>query len=275
MSQSDDNLIAAFEVIQSRGFTDSIAVGIILGSGLASATEGMQEIIAIPYADLPGFPVLSVSDHVPQLVIGTINGVKVACLKGRSHYYETGDAGAMALPLELLAMLGAQHIILTNAATSVNADLVPGTLAVITDHIANNAPNPLVGRAEDGGFISMVDAYDQRMNRRCKLASSVAGITVREGVYMWFSGPSFETPAEARMARTMGADLLGTSTVTETIIARKLGLRVTGISAISAYAPGFRKSNPSQVEQREGARQAAIALRRLLPAFLTAKEPGA
>jgi purine-nucleoside phosphorylase len=180
----------------------------------------------------------------------------------------------MALPIELMAMLGIQHLILTNSATSVNADLVPGTLAIITDHINITGINPLVGRHGDGGFISMVDAYDQRMNRRCKLAASIAGINVREGVYMWFAGPSFETPAEVRLARTLGADLLGNSTVPETIIARTLGLHVTAISAISGYAAGFRNANPSQSEGQSVARQAAISLRRLLPAFLVTKERG-
>ena len=198
-----------------------------------------------------------------------------ACMLGRAHYYEKGDNRAMALPLELMAMLGAQHVILTNAASSLNADLVPGSLALITDHINFNGVNPLIGQGGDAGLISMMDAYDARFLRRCKIAAGVAGITIREGIYMWMSGPSFETPAEVRVARTLGADLIGTSTVPETIIARALGLRVTGISAITNFAAGFRGADPDYAGARAVARQAAIALRKLLPAFLAAKTRGA
>ena len=272
---SEDNLMAAADVVQARGFTGTISVGIILGSGMASAVEGIEEIVSIPYAELPGFPELSVSTHVPTLVIGTLGGVTVACMLGRAHYYEKGDNRAMAIPLELMAMLGAQHVILTNASSSLNADLVPGSLALITDHINFSGMNPLIGQGGDAGFVSMVDAYDVRLLRRCKISAGIAGVTVREGVYMCTSGPSFETPAEVRMARSFGADMIGTSTVPETIIARALGLRVTGISAITNFAAGFRGADPDYAGARAVARQAAISLRRLLPAFLAAKERGA
>jgi purine-nucleoside phosphorylase len=267
-------LVESFELIQSRGFTGSVTTGIVLGSGLSSAIDGFKEILSIPYSDLPGFPELSVSDHVPTLAIGELNGVTVACMLGRSHFYESGDHRTMNVPIELMAMLGAQHVILTSSAASINADLVPGSLAVITDHINLNGLNPLVGRGGDGGFASMVEAYDPRYNRRCKIASGTAGITVREGIYMWFTGPSFETPAEVKMARTLGADLIGNSIVPETIICRTLGLHVTGIVAVTSYAPGFRNANPTRREAREVSRQAAISLRRLLPVFLAAKDRG-
>ncbi len=270
----EDNLAEAFSVVQSSGFTGTIAAAIVLGSGLASAVDGISKIATIPFSQLPGFPQVSTSDHIPELIIGDLNGVTVACLLGRSHYYESGDSRGMELPLELMAMLGAQHVILTNSATAVNADLVPGSLAVITDHINLNGPNPLIGRGRDGGTTSMVDAYEPHQVRRCKIAAGVAGVTLREGVYMWFSGPSFETPAEVRMARALGADLIGKSTVPETIICRTLGLHVTGISAVTSYSPGFRGANPSQSETRAVSRQAAISLRRLLPVFLTAKDKG-
>jgi purine-nucleoside phosphorylase len=272
---SEDDLFAAVEVVKSRGFTDTISVAMVLGLELSSAIEGMEEIVSIPYSDLPGFPELSVSGHVPQLVFGKIGAVTVACMQGRTHFYEKGDSRAMALPLELMAMLGAQKVILANSASSVNADLVPGSIALITDHINFNGLNPLVGLEGDGGFVSLVGAYDERLVRRCKIAASIAGVTIRDGVYMWFSGPSYETPAEVRMARTLGADFVGTSIVPETIIARRLGLRVTAISVITNFAAGFRGANPDYTEARATARQAAIYLRRLLPAFLATKERGA
>ncbi|MGE3245123.1 MAG: purine-nucleoside phosphorylase [Beijerinckiaceae bacterium] len=272
---SEDKLIAAFEAVQARGFTGSTDIGIVLGTGLASAVEGIEEIVSIPYAELPGFPETSVSGHQGRFVIGKLEGVTVVCMMGRAHYYETGDSRAMALPIELMAMLGVKHLILTNTAGSVNADIVPGSIALITDHINFSGLNPLIGQKGDGGFISMVDAYDPRINRRFKLISATAGVTVREGVYMWFSGPSFESPAEVKMARTLGADFMGMSTVPETIIARTLALHVTGISAIANFAAGFKNADPTHIETREVARQAAISIRRLLRAYLAAREKGA
>ncbi len=248
MSELDPD--ALFEVLNKHGAGGTIDAAVVLGSGLGSAIEGLEKIATIPYSELPGFPDITVSGHEASLVICKVEQKTIAFLMGRSHYYEKGDSRAMSVPLEAVAIMGAQHVILTNTVGSVNADIVPGSLALITDHINYNGLNPLVGVGGDGGFVSLVDAYDSRINRRFKLAAGVAGVQVRDGVYMWFSGPSFETPAEVRMAKLLGADFIGMSTVPETILARRLGLIVTGISAITNFAAGFKNAVPSHGENQ-------------------------
>lgn len=272
MSELDPD--ALFQVLDKHGVEASIDAAVVIGLGLSSSIDGIEEIASIPYADLPGFPALTVSGHEARMLVGKYAEKTVACLMGRSHFYETGDSRAMSMPLEAIALLGAQHVVLTNTVGSVNADLVPGSLALITDHINFNGRNPLVGSGGDGGFLSMVEAYDPRINRRFKLAAGEAGVQLREGVYMWFSGPSFETPAEVRMAKALGADILGMSVVPETILARRLGLNVTGISAITNFATGFKGAQPSHIETRDVAKQAAVSMRRLLRAFFSMKERG-
>ena len=263
---------AAADVIQTRAGFDPIEYAILLGTGLSHVIEGLEEETVIPYSDLPGFPELTISGHEAQLVIGRYEGVRAAYLLGRAHYYEHGDARAMASALETLAMVGAHTFLLTNSAGSVNADLGPGTLAMVTDHINFSGMNPLVGVAADGGFVSMTEAYDKRLQRRLKLAAVGAGVTLRQGVYMWFSGPSFETPAEIRMARLLGADLVGMSTVPEVILARRLALRVAAVSVVTNFGAGFNHGNPNHAETKEVALHGALALRRLIRAFLKTKD---
>ena len=147
-------------------------------------------------------------------------------LQGRAHYYETGDAAAMQVPIGVVAALGAPPLLLTNAAGSIKLDLRPSSLVAITDHINLSGSNPLIGDRSDARFVNLTGAYDERLRKKLKLAATAAGISLHEGVYMWFSGPSFETPAEIRMAKTLGADLVGMSTVPEVILARYFGLKV-------------------------------------------------
>jgi purine-nucleoside phosphorylase len=260
------------QIIQAQAGAAPIEYAFVLGTGLGSAMEGVEDAVTIPFSDLPGFPVPGVSGHAGNLVVGTQDGMRVAYMQGRTHYYETGDPRAMAVPLETLAMIGVQNLILTNSAGSVKADLYPRSLVLITDHINFSGTNPLIGMAADGGFVSMTEAYDPRLARRLKRAAVSAGVQLHEGVYMWFSGPSFETPAEIKMARTLGADVVGMSTVPEVIIARRLGLRVAAISIITNFGAGFQGGNPTHMETRETAMQGAIALRRLLRTMLRTKE---
>ena len=262
----------SLQIIQAKTGMTSIEYAFVLGTGLGSAMDGVENQVVIPFEELPGFPMTEVTGHEGKLVIGTQDGAGVANMHGRSHYYESGDVRAMAVPLETLAMLGVQNLILTNAAGSVKADLYPRSLVLLTDHINLNGPNPLVGTVSDGGFVSMTDAYDPRLARRLKRAAVGAGVSLHEGVYMWFTGPSFETPAEIKMARVLGADMIGMSTVPEVIIARRLGLRVAAISIITNFGAGFQGGNPSHTETREIAMQGAISLRRLLRAFLKTRE---
>jgi purine-nucleoside phosphorylase len=174
----------------------------------------------------------------------------------------------MRVPLGMLCELGAPPLILTNAAGSLKPQMPPGSLAVITDHINLNGPNPLVGDAGDGRFVPMVDAYDPSLRAGLTRAAAAEGLSLGEGVYMWFSGPSFETPAEIRMAQVMGADLVGMSTVPEVILARRHGLRVAGLSIVTNMGAGLHGGAPHHDETKDVAGRAAADLARLLRAFL-------
>ena len=260
------------EIIRERGLKGDIEVAIVLGTGLGSLADALEDALIIPYADLPGFPLGTISGHAGRMVIGTQEGTRVAYLQGRSHYYESGDPATMYTPLETLQKLGARIVVLTNSAGSCRADIAPGTLALITDHINFNGQNPLLGSGGDHGFVSLVDAYDPRLIRRFKHAAAATGTALNEAVYMWFSGPSFETPAEIRMARTLGADLVGMSTVPEVIIARRLGLRVAALSMITNFATGVKGGQPTHGETKDMALKGSIGLKRLVRAFLRTKE---
>ena len=200
---------SAIDVLRARGITEPITMGFILGTGLGSITDELQDPVCIDYADLPGFPEANVSGHAGRLWIGQWEGTRVAIMEGRAHYYETGDARVMAPPLATLRDLGANTLVLTNSAGSVNLDWHPGSVAIISDHINFSGHNPLIGDRSDRRFVNLREAYDRRLRARFRQAAAGAGKSaLHEGVYMWFSGPSFETPAEVKMAKLLGADLV-------------------------------------------------------------------
>ncbi|ANL70285.1 purine nucleoside phosphorylase [Rhizobium phaseoli] len=237
--------------------------GIVLGSGLGSLVDQLDGAVRIPYRDLPGFPVSAVSGHAGEVVAGRLGGVPVIMLSGRVHYYEKGDANAMRLPLEVLKALGVEALILTNSAGSLREDMPPGSVMQITDHINYSGMNPLIGEESDQRFVGMTNAYDADLAAAMRKAAAKLEIELAQGVYMWFSGPSFETPAEIRMARILGADAVGMSTVPEVIIARMLGLRVAAASVITNYGAGMTGNELSHEETKDmapigGARLAAI-----------------
>ncbi|ACE89232.1 purine nucleoside phosphorylase [Rhizobium phaseoli] len=237
--------------------------GIVLGSGLGSLVDQLDGAVRIPYRDLPGFPVSAVSGHAGEVVAGRLGGVPVIMLSGRVHYYEKGDANAMRLPLEVLKALGVEALILTNSAGSLREDMPPGSVMQITDHINYSGMNPLIGEESDQRFVGMTNAYDTDLAAAMRKAAAKLKIELAQGVYMWFSGPSFETPAEIRMARILGADAVGMSTVPEVIIARMLGLRVAAASVITNYGAGMTGNELSHEETKDmapigGARLAAI-----------------
>jgi purine-nucleoside phosphorylase len=263
---------AALATLRQHGVTGAIEFGLVLGTGLGQLAEAVEAATTFPYADLPGFPQAGVSGHAGQLVIGRLEGVRVALLQGRAHYYEQGEAAAMAGALETLAKLGVHTLILTNAAGSLHAEWHPGSLALISDHINFSGTNPLIGAADDNRFVTMNNAYDQRLRLRMKRAALAASIGLHEGVYMWFSGPSFETPAEIRMAKSWGADLVGMSTVPETILGRRYGLRIVALSVITNYGAGIAGGQPSHRETKETALSGALGLRRLVRTFLRTKD---
>lgn len=269
MSNSD----LALEILQDRGVSEPVEIAIVLGTGLGAIAEAVEEPIAVPYADLPGFPEISVSGHEGCLVTGTWEGTRVAVMQGRAHYYETGNAAAMQSPLETLALLGTQIVVLTNSAGSLHPDWYPGNIVVLNDHINFSGTNPLIGAGTDSRFVPLVDAYDRHLRTRMRKAGISANTAnLREGVYMWFSGPSFETAAEVKVAKMLGADLVGMSTVPEVILARRLGLRVVALSVITNFATGISGGNPTHTETKNAALSGSVALKRLLRAFVRARE---
>ncbi len=251
------------ETIRARAGAAPVHAGLILGSGLGHLAEAVDGV-AIDYADLPGFPHAGVSGHNPKLVIGTLEGTRVAVLGGRAHYYEKGDAGVMRLPLEVLKALGADRLILTNAAGSFRPDIPPGELMLISDHINFSGRNPLIGEPTDARFVNMTDAYDPAMRQALAAAAEAEGIALKEGVYAWYSGPSFETPAEIRALKILGADAVGMSTVPEVILARFLGLRVAAISTITNMAAGMSSEVLSHEHTKAMAPLGAAKLERVL-----------
>ena len=237
--------------------------GIVLGSGLGSLVEAVEGAVRIPYSELPSFPESSVSGHAGELVIGLLNGVPVILLSGRVHYYEQGDSNAMRGPIGVLKGLGVRSLILTNSAGSLREDMPPGSVMRISDHINFSGANPLIGMEGDDRFVGMTNAYDASLAARIDAAAARTGTPLHQGVYMWFSGPSFETPAEIRMARILGADAVGMSTVPEVLIARYLGLKVAAASVITNYGAGMTGAELSHHETKDmapigGARLAAI-----------------
>lgn len=236
---------------------------LVLGSGLGGLVDELEDAVRIPYGDLPGFPVSGVSGHAGQVVAGRFGGVPVLMLAGRAHYYEHGNAAAMRPVLETLAGIGVTKLLLTNAAGSLRPEMGPGSVMLITDHINFSGSNPLFGEPTDRRFVGLTEAYDAGFRAALKAAAEATGTPLHEGVYMWFSGPSFETPAEIRMARIVGADAVGMSTVPEVILARFLGLRVAACSVITNLAAGMTGQELSHQETKDmaplgGARLAAI-----------------
>jgi purine-nucleoside phosphorylase len=239
-------------------------VAIVLGSGLGDVVNAVSGAVTITYGELAGFPEPKVSGHSGALVMGEIGCVPVAVLSGRGHYYEHGRADVMRPALETVKALGADILILTNAAGSLRQDMTPGSLMLVTDHINFANRNPLIGEPSDARFVGLTQAYDPELQHAAIKAARAEGIFLAQGVYMWFSGPSFETPAEIRAARVLGADAVGMSTVPEAILARFLGLRVLAFSIITNFAAGITQQELSHEETKSVAPQGGEKLTRLL-----------
>jgi len=217
-------------------------LGLVLGSGLGHLGDRVEEATSIPYAEVPGLTRTTVGGHAGRLVLGRLEDQPVAVLQGRVHLYEGHPAGKVVLPILLLWQLGATGVILTNAAGGINPAFGEGALMVISDHINLTGHNPLTGpedRRISQRFIDMTAAYNPAWRALARQVADAAGLTLHEGVYLGLPGPSFETPAEIRMAARLGADAVGMSTVLETIMARAVGLRVLGLSCITNLAAGL------------------------------------
>ncbi len=258
----------ALKTIRKLAGDAPIDAALILGSGLSDIGELLTDRVTIPFAELKGFPQGGVSGHGKELVVGEMGARRLAILTGRQHYYEHGDPAAMRPALETLAELGVKTLLLTNSAGSLDHDVPPGSLMLISDHINYAGVNPLIGEATDARFVNMVDAYDPALRATTHAVASRLEIALKEGVYMWYSGPSFETPAEIRMAITLGANAVGMSTVPEVILARFLGMRVWACSSITNMGAGMAQETISHSQTKEVAKLGAEKLKRLIPALV-------
>jgi xanthosine phosphorylase len=246
-------------------------VGVVLGSGLGAIADAVADATVIDYEELPGFPRPTVAGHGGRAVLGGIGEVPVAVLQGRAHVYEGGDLDPIRVPVRALRAAGAEIVVLTNAAGSLHEDVGPGRLMLITDHINLSGTNVLAGPNDDDigpRFPSLRDAYDPELRDRLRAAADELGTPLAEGVYLAVSGPAFETPAEIRAYRTLGADAVGMSTVHETAVARHAGLRVAAVSAITNLAEGMNPEPLSHEQTLRDARAAADALAPLLVKFV-------
>ena len=231
--------IAADYIRKHIPFAPKLAL--VLGSGWNMILEDMESPVRIPYAEVPGMIGSTVPGHAGEWVFGKIGGREICVMAGRIHYYEGHSLKDVTLPIRVMKARGIETVVLTNAAGAVNKGFEPGDMMLITDHINLTANNPLIGPNDDElgtRFPDMSKAYDPALREVAKVIALEQGLTLREGVYMWLTGPTFETPAEIRMARAMGADAVGMSTVPETIVARHGGMRVLALSCMTNMAAG-------------------------------------
>jgi xanthosine phosphorylase len=246
-------------------------VGVVLGSGLGAVADAVEGATVIAYGDLPGFPRPGVEGHAGRAVAGHVGGVPVVALQGRAHLYEGVDLDEIRTPVRALRAAGAEILVLTNAAGSMRADLAPGQLMLIEDHINLTGVNVLAGPNDDDlgpRFPSLRDAYDPQLRAAMREAAGDVGVGLARGVYLAVSGPSFETPAEIGAFRALGADAVGMSTVHETTVARHCGLRVAAVSAITNFAEGMSSEPVSHEQTLRDAARASGDLAPLLTRFL-------
>lgn len=246
-------------------------VGIVLGSGLGGLGTEITDLVAVPFADLPGWPSASAPGHAGRLLLGRLDGVAVVCLQGRLHLYEGNSERLVVEPVLLMGRLGASVIVLTNAAGGVNESFPAGTLMIISDHLNLTGRNPLLGANDDAigaRFPDLVDAWSPRLRALLRQAAEEEGIDVREGVYAGLTGPTYETPAEVRMLRALGADAVGMSTVLEAIAARWAGLEIVGISLVTNPGAGVTGEPLSHEEVLAAAAEAGPRFSRLVRRFV-------
>lgn len=246
---------------------------LVLGSGLGGYADSIRVEGSLDYQDIEGFPRSTVEGHKGRFVFGFVEGVPVVCMQGRVHYYEGYAMSDVVLPIRLMRLMGAETLFLTNAAGGINTAYEPGDLMLIRDHISSLVPSPLIGPNLDAmgpRFCDMTDTYDARYRNILKETARNVGIPLQEGVYIQFSGPQYETPAEIRMARTLGADAAGMSTACEAIAAHHAGMRVCGISCITNMAAGVTGKQLSHAEVQETADRVSLRFQKLVTAGILA-----
>ena len=243
-------------------------IAVVLGSGWGNLTEHVTNALRVPYAKLEGFPQAAVAGHSGELWLGRIGEHEVAVLSGRKHAYETGDVTGMKVPIWTLRELGCEILVQTNAAGSLDARMPPGSLMLLTDHMNLPQRSPLVGEGGSERFVDMVDAYDPKLRATALEVARRAGVELHQGIYAWCLGPQFETPAEVRMCRALGADAVGMSTVPETILARHAGLRVIALSLMTNMAAGLSDERLTHQHTLEQAGRVKVAASRLLASII-------
>ncbi len=259
MTQLSDVIHAATERLRPL-CGDNCRIGLILGSGLGDYIERAKNLRTVDYADIPGFPHSGVLGHKGRFAVGEVAGKTVVAMQGRFHFYEGHPAELLALGVRTMKRLGVTHLLLTNAAGGVDMDFHAGDLMLITDHINFARVNPLIGENDDAygtRFPDQSNVYDRNLRQKVLELAKAADIPLRQGVYMMFSGPCFETPAEIRMARTLGASAVGMSTVPEAIAASHCGIQTLGISLITNMAAGILDQPLTHDEVQQAAAEAS------------------
>jgi len=256
-----------------RARTDLVPeVGIVLGSGLGGLADDLEDAVAVPFADLPGWPAATAPGHVGRLLLGRLGGRPVTMLQGRFHLYEGNAPGLVVQPVLLFGRLGAKVVILTNAAGGLDPSFGPGTLMVIRDHVNLTGQNPLLGPNADGigeRFPDMTDAWSAGLRERLHAAGAAEGVALAEGIYVGLLGPNYETPAEVRLYASLGGHAVGMSTVMECIAARWAGLEVCGFSLVTNAGAGYSGEPLSHAEVLAAGAEAGPRLARVIRRFVT------
>lgn len=265
-----EKLVRCYESVKAKvDFVPEIAL--VLGSGLGNYGESIEIVQTLEYDEIEGFPVSTVPGHKGRFLFGYVQGVPVVCMQGRVHYYEGYSMSDVVLPARLMGMLGAKVLFLTNAAGGINYDFAPGDLMLITDHIMNFVPSPLIGPNLDElgpRFPDMSNVYKKELQEVLRTTAKELGISLQEGVYIQLSGPNYETPQEIKMCRVLGADAAGMSTAAEAVAANHMGVKVCGISCISNMAAGILDQPLSHEEVQETADKVADTFQRLVTAAI-------
>lgn len=266
MSKVYDKLMKCYSCVKEKvDFVPKIAL--VLGSGLGDYADGIDVVAELDYKEIDDFPVSTVTGHEGKYIFGYVDSVPVVCMKGRVHYYEGYDISDVVLPVRLMKLMGAQVLFLTNASGGINPSFQAGDFMMIKDQIANFVPSPLIGpNIEELGvrFPDMSDIYDKELQKVIRKTAALLDIPLQEGVYIQLTGPNYESPAEVRMCRTLGADAVGMSTACEAIAANHMGMMICGISCISNMGCGISATPLSHAEVQETADRVAPLFKQLV-----------
>jgi purine-nucleoside phosphorylase len=261
-----DKATRAANFIRER-YKDELQIGLVLGSGLGAFADEIEDSVKIPYEEIPGFARSTVEGHAGQLALGKVEGVNVAAMQGRFHFYEGYSLEEVTFPQRVMGLLGIKSLILTNASGGINVDFEPGMLMLISDHLNLMGTNPLIGYNDERfgpRFPDMTNVYDRDYQEIAMQEAHAMGLNMRRGIYAALTGPSYETPAEIRLFRILGADAVGMSTVPEAIVARQMGIKVLGISCITNLAAGVTDTPINHEEVMETGERVKETFKELL-----------